>query len=262
MEEFMIRALLAGIGIAVAAGPIGVFVVWRRMAYFGDALSHSALLGVALGLVTGLEMNAVIALVCIGVALFVTWMHTRPEVPADAALGIFSQGALSLGLIAAALSQGARVDLMGYLFGDVLAAGWGDVIWIWCGTGLVLALIGRFWNDWVNATLHEGLATLDGVPVARLRLLFMLLTALVIASAIKVIGALLITALLVIPPVAARPFVRTPEGMAFGAVLIGVMSTPLGLWASYRWDLPSGPAIVLVACGFFVGALLFGRRSG
>ncbi|MBF0165352.1 MAG: metal ABC transporter permease [Magnetococcales bacterium] len=262
MDEFMLRALLAGVGIALAVGPLGVFVVWRRMAYFGDSLSHSALLGVALGLVTGWNMNGTIAAVCVGVALFVTWMHTRPEIPADAALGIFSQGALSLGLIAAALSQGARVDMMAFLFGDVLATGWGDVIWIWCGAGLVLILMRFYWNDWVNATLHEGLAILDGVPVARLRLLFMLLTALVIASAIKVVGALLITAMLVIPPVAARPFASTPEGMALGAVLIGAASAPMGLWASFQWDLPSGPAIVLAACGFFIASLLFGKRQG
>ncbi|MBF0627917.1 MAG: metal ABC transporter permease [Magnetococcales bacterium] len=251
MEDFMVRALLSGIGIALATGPLGVFVVWRRMAYFGDALSHASLLGVALGLITGVNMNVAIALVCLTVALLVTWMQSRPELPTDAALGIFSHGALALGLIATALTDGVRVDLMAYLFGDVLAAGWSDVAWIWTGAGLVGVVIHRYWNDWVNATVHEGLAQLDGVAVVRMRLMFMLLTALVTAAALKVVGALLITALLVIPAAAARPLASTPEGMAAGAILIGTASTLFGLMASYRWDLPSGPAIVLIACGWF-----------
>ncbi|MBF0213181.1 MAG: metal ABC transporter permease [Magnetococcales bacterium] len=262
MDEFMVRALLSGIGIALAAGPLGVFVVWRRMAYFGDALSHASLLGVAVGLISGWSMNLAIAGVCITVALLVTWLHARSDVPPDAALGIFSQGALALGLIAAALADGVRVDLMAYLFGDVLAAGWEDVAWIWSGVVVVGVVMRRYWNDWINATVHEGLASLDGVPVAKMRLLFMLLTALVTAAAIKVVGALLITALLVIPPAAARPFSSTPEGMAVGAVLIGTISAPLGLLASYHWDLPSGPAIVLVACLFFGVSVVAGQATG
>ncbi|MBF0125792.1 MAG: metal ABC transporter permease [Magnetococcales bacterium] len=261
MEEFMMRALLSGMGVALAAGPLGVFVVWRRMAYFGDALSHSALLGVALGLVTGLNMNLAIAGVCLTVAAFVTWLGSRPEFSTDTALGIFSHAALSLGLIAASRSDEARVDLMGYLFGDVLASGWGDVLWIYLGGAMVSLLLLRYWNDLVNLTAHEGLAFLDGVNVFRLRIVFMLLTALVTAAAIKVVGALLITALLIIPPAAARPFSSTPEGMALRSALIGAMSTPLGLLASYHWDLPSGPAIVLVASLFFLLGLVLGRRE-
>lgn len=261
MEEFMVRAWLSGMGVALAAGPLGVFVVWRRMAYFGDALSHSALLGVALGLVTGLNMNLAIAGVCLIVAIFVTWLQARPELPTDTVLGIFSHGALALGLIAASLTDGVRMDLMGYLFGDVLASNWGDVAWIFIGGVLVLSLLTRYWNDLVNITAHEGLASLDGVSVVKMRILFMLLTALVTAAAIKVVGALLITAMLIIPPAAARPFSATPEGMAIRAALIGGLSAPLGLFASYRWDLPSGPAIVLVACGFFLFSLIFGKRE-
>lgn len=261
MEEFMVRGLLSGIGVALAAAPLGIFVVWRRMAYFGDALSHAALLGVALGLVTGLEMHASIIGICLLVALFVTWMQGRPEMTTDAALGIFSQGALALGLTIAALGEGVRVDLMGYLFGDVLAASWGDLGWIWSGVILVWGVMRHSWNHWVNVTVHEGLATLDGVPVVRMRLMFLVLTALVTAAAIKVVGALLITAMLVIPASAARPFATTPEGMLIGTLLISVTSAPLGLLASYQWDLPSGPAIVLAACLFFVTSLVAKRRG-
>ncbi|NGZ07247.1 MAG: hypothetical protein G8237_12920 [Magnetococcales bacterium] len=260
MEEFMVRGLLAGVGIALAAGPLGVFVVWRRMAYFGDALSHAALLGVALGLVTGWSMQLAIAGICLVVALFVTWMQAHSDMTTDAALGIFSQGALALGLIVVSLGEGVRVDLMGYLFGDVLATGWSDLGWIWSGVVVVGWVVRRYWNDWVNMTVHEGLAALDRVPVVRMRIVFMLLTALVTAAAIKVVGALLITALLVIPPTAARPFATTPEGMVAGSVGIGVVSAPLGLLASYHWDLPSGPAIVLMACLFFMVSLVVRQR--
>ncbi|MBF0427322.1 MAG: metal ABC transporter permease [Magnetococcales bacterium] len=261
MESFLLRALLSGMGVALAAGPLGVFVVWRRMAYFGDALSHSALLGVVLGVVTGLNMNLAIAGVCVLVAAFVTWLHSRPELPTDAVLGIFSHAALSLGLIAASLASGVRMDLMGYLFGDVLASSWEDVVWIFLGAALVLTLLVWYWNDLVNITVHEGLASLDGVSVGKMRVLFMLLTALVTAAAIKVVGALLITAMLIIPAAAARPFSSTPEGMAIRAALIGTFSAPLGLFASYHWDLPSGPAIVLVACVFFLFSLGVGKRG-
>ncbi|MBF0296361.1 MAG: metal ABC transporter permease [Magnetococcales bacterium] len=260
MEEFMLRALLAGVGVALAAGPLGVFVVWRRMAYFGDALSHSALLGVAIGLVTGISMNLTIAAVCLVVAAGVTWLGSRKELTSDATLGIFSHAALSLGMVVASRAEGAKVDLNGFLFGDLLASGWEDVAWIWSGGLLVAALLVRHWSGLVNLTVHEGLAFLDGVNVFRLRILFMLLTALVTAAAIKVVGALLITALLVIPPSAARAFSATPEGMALRASLIGAVSAPLGLVASYRWDLPSGPAIVLAAVCFFLISLPFGGR--
>lgn len=247
VDDFVLRALLAGCGLALAAGPLGTVVMWRRMAYFGDSLAHSALLGVTLGLLTGWEMNLSILLVCGLFALLVAWLQARPTLPSDTALGILSHVALAAGLVAVALAGGVGVDLMGYLFGDILATRWRDVAWICSGSGLVLGLMGLLWRPLLNMSVHEGLARIDGVRVGLVRTLFMLLIALVVAMAIKIVGALLITALLIIPAAAARPWVGTPGRMALLATVVGVGSVCLGMAVSLHWDTPSGPSMVLVA---------------
>lgn len=258
-EAFMVRALLAGIGIALATGPLGVFVVWRRMAYFGDALAHAALLGVALGLLTGIGVNPGILVVCIGVAWLIARLQARPALATDTALGIVSHAALALGLAVLTLLDGVRLDLMAYLFGDVLASSWADVAWIYGGGAAALATLFVLWRPLLNITIDEGLALVDGVAVARTRFLFMLLVAVTVANAFKIVGALLVTALLIIPAAAARPLARTPRAMAAIATGFGAASVVMGLMASYYWDIPSGPAIVLAATLFFAATLRVGR---
>lgn len=261
MDDFVWRALLAGWALALAAGPLGTVVMWRRMAYFGDSLAHSALLGVTLGLLTGWEMNLSILLVCGIFALLVAWMQSRPTLPSDTALGLLSHVALAAGLVAVSLVGGVGVDLMGYLFGDILATRWQDVVWIGTGSALVLGALALLWRPLLNISVHEGLARIDGVRVGLIRTLFILLIALVVAMALKMVGALLITALLIIPAAAARPFVRSPVPMAVLATLTGVVSVGLGMAASLRWDTPSGPSIVLVAGGLFaLSGLYKGER--
>jgi len=261
-EEFMIRALLAGIGIALTAGPLGVFVVWRHMAYFGDALSHAALLGVALGLLTGIGVNPGILIICIIMAGLIAWLQTHTTLATDTSLGILSHTALALGLATLTLIGGMRLDLMAYLFGDILASDWQDVIWIYAGGATALIIFIYLWRDLLNITVHEGLAQVDGVAVARTRFLFMLLVALTVANAFKIVGALLVTALLIIPAAAARPLSRSPIAMAAIATGFGIASVLLGLTTSYYWDLPSGPAIVLAAFLFFVATLSIRGKNG
>lgn len=256
LDGFIGRALLGGLGIALLAGPLGCFVVWQRMAYFGEVLSHSALLGVALGLVLGIHLTAGVALVCVSAAVLLVLLQNNVrlgrELPADTLLGVMSHIALALGLAMLVFIEDVRFDLNAYLFGDVLAISRTDLVWI-LGTALVVmgALI-FVWRPLLEITLSEEIAQVEGVPVKRIRLIYMLLMALAVAIAVKIVGVLLMASLLVIPAAVARRLARTPEQMALFASLAGAVAVIVGLWASLQWNLPAGPAIVLAAAGLFV----------
>lgn len=248
----MLRALIAGIGVALIAGPLGCFVVWRRMAYFGAALAHSALFGVALGLLLGVSPTFGIIAVSLAVALMLVGLQSQRHIASDTLLGILAHGMLALGLVATALIETVRVDLMSYLFGDILAVGTTDIIWIFGGAVVALAALAMIWRPLLAMTVHEELAQVEGVPIVVTRLVFMVIIAVVIAVAMKVVGILLIVSLLIIPAAAARPFARTPEVMAVMAAVAGCIAVIGGLGASLTWDIPAGPAIVLVAVVLFV----------
>jgi len=252
LDDFLTRAILAGVMVALVAGPIGAFVVWRRMAYFGDTVSHSALLGVALGFLLGLNLNLLVTLVCVMVAVILVFLQRRQELASDTLLGILAHSALSLGLVTVAFVEGLRVDLMAYLFGDILAVTRGDLTAIAIGGLLALVLLVILWRPLLAITVHEELARVEGVPVLPVRLGLMLLIALVIASAMQVVGVLLITALMIIPAATARRFARTPEEMAVLAAGFGVLAVLLGIWGSFSHDTPTGPSIVVAAMVAFV----------
>jgi len=256
MDDFMTRAALAGIAVALVAGPLGAFVVWRRMAYFGGALSHTALLGVALGFLTGVQPELGVAFVVIAAAMMLSGLHGVRGLSLDTLLGIVAHAALALGLIVTAMLEGVRIDLMGYLFGDILAVGWEDVALIWAGTVLILLLLRHVWHSLLSATVHADLARVEGVNVGRTEFMYTMLLAVVVALAMKVVGILLVTSLLVIPAAAARSSARTPEAMAFAAAVLGAVSVGAGLWASYTYDAPAGPAIVVAASLLFVVSLI------
>ncbi|QFY90754.1 zinc ABC transporter permease subunit ZnuB [Magnetovirga frankeli] len=252
MDEFILLALLAGAGTALVAGPLGSFIVWRRMAYFGDTMAHSALLGVALGLLLELDLNLTVGLVAVAVALLLLWMQRRWQVGLDSLLGIIAHGSLSLGLVAIAFIEDARIDLMAYLFGDILAVTYADLLLIWGGGLVALLLLWRIWRPLLALTVHEELAQVEGVAVERVRFVFMLLVALVIAVSMKIIGVLLITSLMIIPAASARRFSRTPPQMALLASLMALLAVGLGLAGSLQWDTPTGPSIVVAATLLFI----------
>lgn len=256
MDDFLTRALLAGLAVALVAGPLGVFVVWRRMAYFGGALSHTALLGVALGFLLGVDPTLGVAFVVVAAALMLGTISGVRGLSLDTLLGIVAHAALAAGLIVTATLDNVRIDLMAYLFGDILAVGWADVAWLWGGAALIILMLLGLWRSLINATVHADLAFVEGVNVRRVELLFMLMLALVVALAMKVVGILLVTAMLVIPAASARAFSRTPEAMAMIATVMGVVSVGVGLWASYTYDAPAGPAIVVAASALFSLSLL------
>ncbi len=267
-EPFFLRALVAGLGVAVAAAPLGCFVVWRRMAFFGDATAHAAILGVALSLMFDAPVVAGVLVAALGMGAAVSSLSARGHAM-DTLLGVLSHSAIAVGLVAVSLLSGVRVDLMAYLFGDILAVSQSDLAVIWGGAALVLALLTWRWPALLIATLSPDLAQASGINPKREQMILTLALALVVAVAIKVVGALLIGAMLIIPAAAARPLARTPERMVVMAALVGAFAVLAGLWASFWGDTPTGPTIVVVAAACFVvvaiadliGELRAGRRG-
>ena len=256
LDDFFIRAIVGGIGVAVVAGPLGCFVIWRRLAYFGDTLSHSALLGVALALL--LELNITFTVFCISVvvAMLLMLLQRRASLSSDALLGLLAHSALAVGLVVLAFMTWVRVDLMGFLFGDILAITRADLMMIWCGGIAVLIALIKIWRPLFAATVSYELATAEGTRPDFANIVFTVLLAAVIAVSMKIVGVLLITALLVIPAAAARRFSKSPEQMALIAIIIGVFSVWLGLSGSLEFDTPAGPSIVVAALSFFIFSIL------
>ena len=261
MEDFFLRALAGGIGVALASGPIGCFVVWRRMAYFGTALAHTVLLGVALGFLLEIEPTLAVLAMCFLFAGCLALLERQQLVSLDTLLGVLAHMAFAAGLVALAFMERMRVDLIGYLFGDILSVGPVD-LWLIFGTAVVTtAAIAWQWRNLLAVTVNRDLAAVEGVPVERVRLLLVFLLAAVIAVGMKIIGMLLVVALVIVPAAAARRMATTPERMVGAATLVGIVSVAAGLFGSLQWDLPAGPAIVLVASAiFFAGLLVPARR--
>jgi len=256
LDDFFLRALLAGIGVALVAGPLGCFIVWRRMAYFGDTMAHSALLGVALSFLLGTSLTAGVFVIAALVSVALLLLERRGTLSTDALLGILSHSTLAIGLVMLAFMSWVRVDLMGFLFGDILAVSDVDVLLVWAGGAVVLAGVVALWRPLLAATVSTEIAEAEGLRPERARIAFMLLMAAVIAIAMKVVGILLITALLVVPAATARRFAATPEAMAVLAALIGAVAAVAGLAGSLAWDTPSGPSIVVAALVLFLASLL------
>ncbi|KPX95379.1 Zinc transporter [Pseudomonas amygdali pv. myricae] len=261
MADFLLYALLAGVALAVVAGPLGSFVVWRRMAYFGDTLSHAALLGVALGFLLDISPTIAVTVGCLLLAVLLVTLQQRQPLASDTLLGILAPSTLSLGLVVLSFMHEVRIDLMAYLFGDLLAISPADLTWILGGSALVLVLIVALWRPLLAITVHEELARVEGLPVAALRMALMLLIAVVIAVAMKIVGVLLITSLLIIPAAAAQRHARSPEQMALGASLLGVIAVCVGLSLSWFKDTPAGPSIVVSAAALFLLSFVLPRRA-
>ncbi|VAW69112.1 Zinc ABC transporter, permease protein ZnuB [hydrothermal vent metagenome] len=253
MDEFIVRALLAGLLVVLMSGPLGCVVVWRRMAYFGDALSHSVLLGISLALMA--DVNPLLGVIFIGIVLsyLLLKMQSKKDLSSDTVLGILSHGALAAGLVIMAIMQssGQRIDLMAYLFGDILSVSWVYIGWLSLICVSVLTAFYFIWPSILALAVSEELARSEGVAVDRVQLLFMLLMAVVIAVAMKIVGIILITALLIIPAAGARRFASSPEIMAIYATVFGLVSVVGGVLASMQWDTPTGPSIVLVSVLLF-----------
>jgi zinc transport system permease protein len=254
-DAFLLRALLAGLLVALAAGPLGCFVVWRRMAYFGDATSHAAILGVALALGFGVSVFAGTLVTALLMAMVVAALAGRGWAM-DTTLGVLAHSALALGLVAVSFLPGVRVDLAAYLFGDILTVSAAD-LWVMGGGALVVvALLAWRWQALLTATISEDLARSMGLDPGRERMVLTLALAVTVAVGLKVVGALLIAALLIVPPAAARVYARSPEAMAVWATGLAGLAVVAGLSGSLRFDTPAGPSIVTAAAVLFSLSLL------
>ncbi len=258
LDDFMVRAVLAALGTALACGALGCFVVWRRMAYFGDATAHAAILGVALALMFSVSVPLGVLVVAVAMALIIGSLHENAVAP-DTMLGVLSHGSLALGLVAVSFLPNARVDLESYLFGDILVVSRFNLVVIWGGAAVVCGVLAWRWQALLAETLSHDLAYAAGLSPRRDRMLLMLLIACVVAVSIKAVGALLITAMLIIPAAAARGLARGPEAMALIATLIGAVSAVGGLYLARKIGTPAGPSIICLASAAFILAQGMGK---
>ena len=256
LDDFFIRAVVGGTGVALLAGPLGCFIVWRRLAYFGDTLSHSALLGVAMALLLNMNITLTVFVISVAVSMLLILLQRRASLSSDALLGLLAHATLAVGLVVLAFMTWVRVDLMGFLFGDILAITAGDIAIIWGGGLVVLALVSFIWKPLLASTVSYEIAVAEGLRPDLANFLFMVLMAGVIAISMKIVGVLLITALLIIPAATARRFSGNPEIMAVMASILGAASVWLGLEGSLKWDTPAGPSIVVAALAFFIISVL------
>ncbi len=260
LDDFFVRALVAGMGLALVTGPLGCFIVWRRMAYFGDTMAHSALLGVALSFLFQLNLTFGVFIVAAAVAGVLLLLQRRNALSTDALLGILSHSTLAIGLVMVAFMSWIRVDLMGFLFGDILAVSIGDIAVIYGGGIVILAIIVWMWRPLLAATVNTDIAEAEGLRPEATRILLMLLLASVIAVAMKLVGVLLITSLLIIPAATARRLAATPEQMAVIASVVGALAVAGGLFGSLNYDTPSGPSIVVAALVLFLVSIILPAR--
>ena len=259
-EDFLFRAFIAGIGVALIAGPLGCFIVWRRLSYFGDTLSHSALLAVVIAY--ALNFNIILSVFIISslISLFLLYLQKRTNLPNDALLGLLAHSVLAIGLVILGLLSFIRVDLMGLLFGDILAVNFNDILIVWIGGIIVLILLIVIWKPLFAGTVNLELAKAEGMKSELASTIFTLLIASVIAISIKIVGILLITGLLIIPASASRNLSSTPVQMAIIASIVGSISVILGLYSSLAWNTSSGPTILTVALVIFLISLLPWRK--
>jgi zinc transport system permease protein len=267
LTDFFSRALIAGVGLAAVTGPLGCFVVWRRMAYFGDTMAHSALLGVAISILLSVNMTLGVFAVATLVAGALLLLQRQNTLSTDALLGILSHSSLAVGLVLVGFLTTVRIDLMGFLFGDILAVSVEDIAVIYGGGIAILIILWLNWRPLLAATVSPELAEAEGLKPEVSRILLMLLMASVIAIAMKLVGVMLITSLLIIPAATARRLSATPEIMAIVAAVLGAIAVVAGLYGSLTWDTASGPSIVVAALMIFLVSLavptarLFGRRQ-
>ncbi|KEY91299.1 high-affinity zinc uptake system membrane protein [Candidatus Photodesmus blepharus] len=252
MIDFLLPSILAGLGIAIISGPLGSFVIWRKMAYFGDTLAHMSLMGLSLGFLFNINIYFALLICCLSLAVILVTLQKKQLISTDTLLGILAHSSLSLGLIAVSFLDNIRVDLMNYLFGDLLAVSQSDLKIIYIGILAITLTLFLFWRPLLSTTVNEDLAKVEGLNIDLMRLLLMLMIGLVIAVGMKFFGALIMTSLLIIPAATARPFSKTPEKMAIFSSLISAMSVMSGLTLSWHFDTPAGPSIVISATTLFV----------
>lgn len=260
MPDFILNIIIAAIGISIISGALGCFVIWRRMSYFSESISHSALLGVSLGLISGLGLHLGLIIVGAVFAVLIVVLQQRNFLSNDTILGIFSHLSLSLGIIVLGLIDGGNTDYFGFLFGDILAINSEDIIWIYAILAVVISLLYTFWQPLLLLTLNPDLAKAEGLSQLAYQLLFMLMIALAVSVSVQIVGILLITSLLIIPPAIARGLASTPIKMLAFSIITAIISVLIGITTSIYYDLATGPTIVITLGGLFILGQFFSKK--
>ena len=255
-DDFIVRAFAAGIGLALVTGPLGCFIVWRRLSYFGDTIAHSALLGVTIAYAMNFNLIIAVFVVSCLLAISLLFLQRRTSLPDDALLGLLAHSVLAIGLVLLGILSFIRIDLMGLLFGDILSVNFTDLLFVWIGGGVVLTILILIWRPLFAGTVNLELAKAEGLNPDLATTIFTLLIASVIAISIKIVGILLITGLLIIPAAASRNLSSTPIQMAIISSIIGVCSVVIGLQTSMIWNTSTGPTILVITLGVFIITLL------
>ncbi|CAL9914245.1 Zn(2(+)) ABC transporter membrane subunit [Candidatus Liberibacter solanacearum] len=255
-NEFFIRALFAGIGIILSTGPLGCFIVWQRMTYFGDTIAHSALLGVAFSLMLNLPIPLCIFMVAALTSIILLQIQKSEFIASDAILGVITHSTISISLIMLSFMTWVNTDLTSFLFGDILAVNTNDIIIIWSAGILNIVILITIWKSLLATTVNYELAKAEGMQPEKVKLIFTMITALMISISIKFIGITLITSLLILPTVTARRFATSPENMVILTTVIGILGVILGLYGSLIFDTPSGPSIIITSLIFFILSFL------
>ena len=260
-DDFFIRALVAGIGVAIVTGPLGCFVVWRRLSYFGDTLAHSALLGVTMAYSFQFNIAISVFLISSLIALILIKLQKRTNLPGDALLGLLAHSSLAVGLVVIGFLTFIRFDIMGLLFGDILAVNVTDLLIIWFGGGLILLVLKIIWKPLFASTVNHELAEAEGLNPDRAKAIFTILMAALIAISIKMVGLLLITGMLIIPAAMARNLSDSPFKMVLFSIIGGLLSVLIGLFSSLEFNTPSGPSIIAAALFLFILSLFRIKQS-
>ncbi len=259
-DDFLFRAVIAGIGIAIVTGPLGCFVVWRRLSFFGDTLAHSALLGVLLSVIFDFNISLTIFVVSSVVAILLLRLQSTTNLPSDALLGLLSHSSLAIGMVVLGFLSFIRFDIMGVLFGDILSVNTNDLLTIWIGGVIILVVLRIIWKPLFASTVNFELAEAEGMQPSRVNAIFTILLAALIAISIKMVGLLLITGMLIIPATMARNLSNNPKKMVILSVICGLLSVSIGLYTSFEINTSSGPTIVVVALILFILSLIGARK--
>jgi len=260
-DDFFIRALIAGIGIALVTGPIGCFIIWRRLSFFGDTLSHSALLGVTIGFFFDINVAFSVFLISSAIALILLKLQKTTKLPGDALLGLLAHSSLAVGLVVISFLSSIRFDIMGLLFGDILAVNEIDLLIIWLGGALILLILKIIWKPLFASTVNNELAEAEGMNPERANAIFTILLAAIIAISIKIVGLLLITGMLIMPAAMSRNISNNPLQMVKLSVVGGLLSVLIGLFSSLQFNSPSGPSIITAALVLFSFTLIKIKRT-
>ena len=255
-DDFFIRALIAGVGIALVTGPLGCFIIWRRLSFFGDTLAHAALLGVTMAVFFEINIAFSVFLISSVVALILLKLQQTTKLPGDALLGLLAHSSLAVGLVVIGFLTSIRFDVMGLLFGDILAVNQNDLLLIWIGGALILLILKFIWRPLFASTVNYELAEAEGMKPDKFNAIFTVLMAAVIAISIKIVGLLLITGMLIMPAAMGRNLSNNPQQMVILSVIAGLLSVIIGLFSSLQFNTPSGPSIITAALILFCFPLI------